>query len=241
MASFTSLASTSRPSRSTTKSRESNAAARFTWKRPNDVTIGEAVNSPMYLSPVGKRARVSSRWEEYRWATNGHPRSSFVYPRVARRTAFFPVTLGIVPAKVLFFFFFFFSLCVVSLHPVRCIRRVRLSRFKTHLTPRSRLASPSGWLTERRTAYNKPDRAEFLPRRLPFFLVLFFFFDCASTAEKRQRLIYGRYDDRLLSSFAYECRGCSTRPWTGQAHHYLILPNVARKCAPEIWLSSIAW
>ena len=43
-----------------------------------------------------------------------------------------------------------------------------------HLTPLE--ARPSGWLTERRTAYNKPDRAEFLPRRLPsyyFFLSLF--------------------------------------------------------------------
>lgn len=41
--------------------------------------------------------------------------------------------------------------------------------------PHSTRGSPSGWLTERRTAYNKPDRAEFLPRRLPSFFFCPFF------------------------------------------------------------------
>lgn len=53
--------------------------------------------SGVFVAGREETACVFPLGREYRWATNGHPPSSFVYPRVARRTAFFPVTLGIVP------------------------------------------------------------------------------------------------------------------------------------------------
>lgn len=147
---------------------------------------------------------MSSRWEEYRWATNGHPQGVSSCILVARRTAFFPVTLGIVPASSSLRFPFLFPLYLSF--PTFSVSVSALRPTSPHGPARPVRAN-------RRTAYNKPDRAEFLPRRLPFFSPVCPF--CLpSAAEKRQPLIYGRNDDRLLSSFAYDC-GLG-RPWKDQ-------------------------
>lgn len=136
----------------------------------------------------------------------------------ARRTAFFSVTLGIVPGRssLSSFVSLFLSLPASLRGPLRLARSLVLTLALALV------------LANRRTAYNKPDRAEFLPRRLPFFFPVCPF--ClAGTAEKRQPLIYGRNDDRLLSSFAYDC-GLG-RPWKDQA---------LEKTSTDISLSPIA-
>lgn len=104
--------------------------------------------SGVFVAGREETACVFPLGREYRWATNGHPPSSFVYPRVARRTAFFPVTLGIVPGWSSFLpsppppplflsvFSFPLSLLIPSLVFVpRFVPSVGLSRFESHLTP----------------------------------------------------------------------------------------------------------
>lgn len=103
-----------------------------------------------------------------------------------------------------------------------------------HLTPLE--ARPSGWLTERRTAYNKPDRAEFLPRRLPSYYFFFVpFFARASTQPKNANGWFTAATMTDCCPHSLMSPGAS-RPDLGTTG---ALHTCARKCAQKFWLSGI--